>query len=250
VAPREELSSLIPKSFRSWGREFFIMKNNNLSKIKYNVVIFDCDSTLTKIEGIDELARFKRKKSEVAVLTKKAMEGKIDFEDILERRLNLVRPSKKDLERLGSLYIKNEVKNAKKVIRALKKLGVKVYIVTGGYKMAIEIFARYLGIKKENVFAIDLEFNEKGDYLGYNHKNLLIKNDGKRKMIRKLAQGKRAIFVGDGATDLAAKNEVNLFVGFGGVAKRQIVRKQSDIFIEEKSLLPILNLVLDHQINN
>jgi phosphoserine phosphatase len=51
-----------------------------------NLVIFDCDSTLSTIEGIDELARLSDSENEVAVriaaLTKRAMEGDIPLEAV------------------------------------------------------------------------------------------------------------------------------------------------------------------------
>ena len=37
----------------------------------FDLIFFDCDSTLSAIEGIDELARFKGKEWRVGVLTEK-----------------------------------------------------------------------------------------------------------------------------------------------------------------------------------
>ena len=45
-----------------------------------NHVIFDCDSTLSTIEGIDELARMTGHEYDVAQLTKRAMEGDVPLE--------------------------------------------------------------------------------------------------------------------------------------------------------------------------
>ena len=44
---------------------------------KYDKIIFDCDSTLVSLEGLDELAELKGKKSEVAELTRLSMEGNV-----------------------------------------------------------------------------------------------------------------------------------------------------------------------------
>jgi len=41
----------------------------------FDLIFFDCDSTLSAIEGIDELAKFKGKEQRVGVLTQKAMDG-------------------------------------------------------------------------------------------------------------------------------------------------------------------------------
>ena len=42
---------------------------------KFRAVCFDCDSTLSRLEGIDELASRYGRKDEVALLTEAAMNG-------------------------------------------------------------------------------------------------------------------------------------------------------------------------------
>ena len=209
----------------------------------YNIVIFDCDSTLTKIEGIDELARMKGKEKEVSELTAAAMEGKAKFRQTLKKRLEIVRPCKKDLTRLANLYIKNEVRGAKETIAKLRETGSEVYVVSGAYSEALLPFTKYLGLLKKNVFAINLRFLKNGNYLSPDWKNPLTRNKGKQHIIQKLAKQGKTVLIGDGATDLEAKNAVNLFIGFGGVVKRQVVKENADVFIETPNLLPILKIV-------
>ena len=48
--------------------------------------------------------------------------------------------------------------------------------------------------------------------------------------------------IGDGASDLATRPVVDLFVGFGGVVKREKVVNGADIFVSVNSLAPILPL--------
>ena len=48
----------------------------------YRHVIFDCDSTLTGIEGIDELASHPDTRQRVADLTRSAMDGKVNLETV------------------------------------------------------------------------------------------------------------------------------------------------------------------------
>ncbi|MFQ6049828.1 MAG: HAD-IB family phosphatase [Candidatus Paceibacterales bacterium] len=208
----------------------------------YDIVVFDCDSTLAEIEGIDLLAKRLGREKEVATLTNQAMNGKINFEDVFPARLNLIKPKRKDLEWLGRQYIKHQVKDAKRVIRKLQNLGKKVYIVTAAYETPVKKFATYLGIPAENVFTVELKFGRDEEYLGYNTKNPLIKNKGKRKVLQELAKFGSLLFVGDGATDLEAKDVVDTFVGFGGAVCRPVVREKADIFINLKTLIPIVAL--------
>ena len=48
-----------------------------MSSRGYDFIFFDCDSTLSTIEGIDELARMKGKFDEVKSMTDAAMEGEV-----------------------------------------------------------------------------------------------------------------------------------------------------------------------------
>ena len=47
-----------------------------------------------------------------------------------------------------------------------------------------------------------------------------------------------------GVTDLEARDAVKLFVGFGGVVKRDRVAAEADVYISANSLAPIVPLVL------
>ena len=47
--------------------------------MSFDLIFFDCDSTLSAIEGVDELARLKGKEWRVSLLTQKAMDGDLDL---------------------------------------------------------------------------------------------------------------------------------------------------------------------------
>lgn len=214
----------------------------DILKKGFNNVVFDCDSTLSAIEGIDFLAKRRGKEKEVEVLTKQAMDGRIKFESVFSRRLDLIKPRKQDLDWLAGEYIRHCLGGAPEIIETLQGLGKNVFVITGGYEQAVKKFTDFLGVPRENVFAVEMEFTEKGDYLSFNKKNLLTRNGGKTEVLKKISATGRTVFVGDAATDLEAKPIVDLFVGFGGVVQREIVRKKSDIYINFKSLMPIVGL--------
>ncbi len=52
------------------------------------------------------------------------------------------------------------------------------------------------------------------------------------------------MMVGDGSTDLVTKSVVKLFVGFGGVERRQAVADGAEVFVDSKSLAGLLPIVL------
>ena len=69
---------------------------------------------------------------------------------------------------------------------------------------------------------------------------------GKNKVIRDIRRAfpGRAMLVGDGGSDLEAADDVDLFVGFGGVAFRDRVSAQSPVYIRVPTLTPVLPLAL------
>ena len=55
-------------------------------------IFFDCDSTLSTIEGIDELARLKGVEARIVELTNAAMDGKIPLQEVYAERLEACWP--------------------------------------------------------------------------------------------------------------------------------------------------------------
>lgn len=95
-------------------------------------IFFDCDSTLTTVEGIDILAEKVGKRRRVEILTQAAMDGAIDLEDIYKKRLTTLKPTRQQVLDLRHDYKRNMVEDAARVVAALQALGHKVYIISGG----------------------------------------------------------------------------------------------------------------------
>lgn len=208
------------------------------------IVFFDVDSTLSAIEGIDELAAGN---VEIAKLTEAAMNGEVSMNEVYGRRLEIIRPSRTDIESLARLYIERMIPDAPEVIASLQKAGVEILIVSAGIRQAILPLAEHLGVPARAVNAVELVFDEAGNYVDFDRRSPMTRNGGKETVvmnIRSRTKGK-AMFVGDGITDLEAKPAVDLFVGFGGVRARERVRAEADVFIDEPRLKPILRYVTD-----
>ncbi|OGG05636.1 hypothetical protein A3D05_02945 [Candidatus Gottesmanbacteria bacterium RIFCSPHIGHO2_02_FULL_40_24] len=201
--------------------------------LEFDSIIFDCDSTLSSIEGIDELAEFYKLKKEISLLTKNAMEGISKFEEVFHKRLALLKPSRNNMEKLGDLYVQNLAEDAREVIEALQYLNKKVYIVSGSYTPAVIKLSNELKIPSKNVFANDIIFDDKGYFLRH-IEGPLKRNHGKLQIVRRIP-GKK-IMIGDGITDLEAKNLVDLFVGFGGFKVRSVVEAESDVYLYNSGL--------------
>jgi phosphoserine phosphatase len=234
-----------------------------------STIIFDCDSTLVSIEGIDELARNKGVEAQIIPLTEKAMNGEIDPEDVFKKRLEIIKPTKKELLELGNLYITHLLPGTKEIIRMLKNQGINIYIVSGGYDLPLHILADYLDIPRRNVYANKLLFTKDGEYKAIDKSIPLWKKGGKKEVINSICHsGKqrlhqnqtldkkdrrfplgddkgengKTILVGNGVTDAQAKRAVDIFIGFGGVKKRDAVKKEAHIYLETPTLAPLLHI--------
>jgi phosphoserine phosphatase len=207
---------------------------------RYADVFFDCDSTLSTLEGIDELARGRR---DVAELTRAAMEGRVPLQDVYRRRLELVQPTHASVERLGRSYCHTQVTDAGPVLAALQAVGKRVHVISGGLAPAVRKLAAALHVPEERVHAVEISFDRAGDYEAYDAHSPLSKSGGKREYLQRLraAGGLGACaLVGDGVTDLEAAAAVDLFIGFGGVERRTEVERNAAVYVSSASLAPVL----------
>jgi phosphoserine phosphatase len=207
----------------------------------FEVVLFDCDSTLCAIEGIDELAARAGKLEEIAQLTRDAMEGRARLEDVYRRRLEIVRPDRAAIAWLGRRYAASLVAGAPEVVSTLTRLGKAVHIASGGIRQAVLPVGKILGVLPERVHAVELSFDKRGGYRGFDRASPLWRADGKAALCRRIVPpDQAAALVGDGATDLAARAAGVFVVGFGGVGRREAVVQGADAYVEGPSLLGVL----------
>jgi phosphoserine phosphatase len=205
--------------------------------MKFGLVFFDVDSTLVTIEGIDVLARGN---PDVTKLTDAAMNGEVPLDQVYAARLNMIKPTRADIEALAQQYLESVTPGAKETIGALRKNGISVHLVTAGIAQAIAPLAAHLGVR--NVHAVSLKFDDAGNYAGFDQRSFLTRSGGKELVVRDVRARShgRAAFVGDGASDLEAKPAVDLFVGFGGVVVRDRVKENADVFVDDADLRAVL----------
>lgn len=198
------------------------------------LICFDCDSTLSSIEGIDELARVRGPEifAEVEAMTNDAMNGKLRVEEVFGRRLEIIEPRREDALTVGRRYIETIEPTARSTVATLVERGWTPIIVSGGFRPAIRPLADVLGIAR--VEAVDLWFDEAGHYRGYDEAFPTTRSGGKPEVMQQLKQElkpERIVMVGDGVSDLETKAGVDLFVGFGRYVVREKVQASAGIFI-------------------
>ena len=207
------------------------------------LIVFDCDSTLSAIEGIDELGRARGPEvfARVEAMTNDAMNGKIPVEAVFGERLRIIRPRAADVAAVGRQYIETIEPTAVATLDTLRASGWTPVIVSGGFRNAIRPLADHLGI--DRVEAVDLYFDSKGDYTGYDERYPTTRSGGKPEVIRILKEGlkpERVVMVGDGVSDLETKPVVDLFIGFGRYMAREKVRQQAPAFALSLAEIPAL----------
>lgn len=208
------------------------------------LICFDCDATLSGIEGVDELARLRGPAvlAEIEAMTTAAMDGRIPLEQVFGRRLEIIRPGRAEAEAVGRLYLERIEPTARATVAALKAAGWTPVIVSAGYTQAIAPLAEHLGIGR--IEAVRLDFDAAGNFAGYDAAHPATRRGGKPEIVRALRrelQPARTVAVGDGVSDLETKPVVDLFVGFGRYAERPKVREGAHHFIRQLSeLLPLL----------
>jgi phosphoserine phosphatase len=206
---------------------------------KFSIVCFDVDSTLVTIEGIDILGAGN---PEIARITEATMNGEIPIHEAYRVRLETLKPSRERIEALGAQYTRSLVDGAEETITTLQNARVEVHLVTAGISQAIAPLARRLHIAPDRVHAVDVRFDQQGNYAGFDDKTPLTRNGGKATVVRDIRAKTpgAAAMVGDGVSDLETGPAVDLFIGYGGVAVRSKVKESAGVYVTARDLRSVL----------
>lgn len=200
-------------------------------------VCFDVDSTVVTSEGIDDLAAYLGCGDKVAALTAQAMGGSMPFHEALALRLSAMKPSQ---QQVTSMLAEEPLKltdGVADLIAVLHSRGQHVYFVSGGFRQFIEPIAAQVNVAKTDIYANTLLFNADGSFKGHLDSEPTSRAGGKAKVVAdlKAQRGyKTVVMIGDGATDMEARDiegGADAFIGFGGIAVREKVKAGADWFV-------------------
>jgi phosphoserine phosphatase len=167
------------------------------------------------------------------------MAGEVPLESVYAARLAAVRPGPEDLAALAEAYADWVVEDAREVVAALSAAGIEPWVVSGGLLAAVLPFAAALGFEPVRVVAVPIRWSD-ADPWAAAAAHPLAATSGKRAVVAGLAPGAQVALVGDGASDVAARDAVDLLIGFGGVVRHARMREAADAWIDAPSHAPVV----------
>ena len=179
------------------------------------LLVADMDSTIIGQECIDELADFAGLKREVAEITERAMQGKLDFKAALRERVALLSGLEEDA--IARCLAERVVPNpgAATLVRTMRVGGASALLISGGFLSFAEPIGRLIGF--DRVRANRLLFD--GSQLSGRVDDPIVDAQAKRDSLVEtreelgLAQSD-VIAIGDGANDRLMVQEAGLGVAF------------------------------------
>ncbi len=216
------------------------LQREGLFRRSKRLVVMDMDSTLIRIEVIDELARAHGVAERVAAITERAMQGEMDYDESLRQRLGLLEGLDVSvLRKLASELPLTE--GAEKLIATLKRLGYRTAVISGGFSIAAEALKARLGID----YAYSNTLEVAGGKLTGRVIGPIVNGKRKAELLEVIAQAEgvlldQVIAVGDGANDVPMLEKAGLGIAFR--AKKSL-RERADTSLSATGLDAILYLL-------
>jgi phosphoserine phosphatase len=216
------------------------LQKESLLRRSKRLVVMDMDSTLIRIEVIDELARAYGVYEQVSEITRRAMHGELDFDQSLRARVGL-------LAGLDASVLHGIARNlplmdgAETLLRVLKRLGYRTAVISGGFSVAAEALQKRLGI--DFAWSNTLEIVDgrlTGKVLG-----AIVNAQRKAELLEEFAQREgvpldQVIAIGDGANDLLMLQKAGHGIAFHAKPK---LREAAHTAISASGLDAILYLL-------
>jgi phosphoserine phosphatase len=216
------------------------LQRESLLRRSKRLIVMDMDSTLIRIEVIDELARAHGVGAQVAEITRRAMAGEMDYDQSLRERVALLRG-------LGAqvLYDLAEklplTEGAETLLRVLQRLGYRTAVISGGFSVAAEALQKRLGID----FAWSNTLEIVNGVLTGRVVGPIVNAQRKAELMEQLARREnvpldQVIAIGDGANDLLMLQKAGHGIAFHAKPK---LREAAHTSISAMGLDAILYLL-------
>lgn len=217
------------------------VQRENLYRRSKRLVVFDMDSTLIAQEVIDEVARAVGCYDEVAGLTARAMRGELDFHQAFAARVALLRGARFD-EVVAKVAPTLELTpGALELVRALKRLGYKLAVISGGFSAFVDPIKEQLGLD----YAFSNELDVEGGLLTGRVRGAVVDRQRKADLMAEVAAAEgirldQVMAVGDGANDITMLERAGLGVAFNA---KKTVQDAAQVAVNQTSMASLLYLL-------
>ena len=205
------------------------------------LVVFDLDNVIIDGEGIDEIGKLINIEDQIAAITEQAMQGEIDFETSIKKRVGLLKGvATEDIKTLA-----NEMplmKGAEETVSTLKENGFDVAIISGSFDIIADTIKGKLDV--DNIFTNSL-VEEDGILTGEVTGPLV--SGSKLDVLSKLIEEKgytldECVAVGDGANDISMIESAKYGIAFNA---KPALKENADIIVETRDLTDVLNVIIN-----
>lgn len=178
------------------------------------LVAMDMDSTLIRIEVIDELANAAGVGEKVAEITRRAMAGELDFEQSLRARVALLAGLEtRVLHELSDNLPLTD--GAETLVRAARRLGLKTAVISGGFDIGAQALQKRLGLD----YAFSNTLEERDGRLTGKLLGAIVDARRKADLLEQIARSEgialdQTVAIGDGANDREMLQRAGLGVAF------------------------------------
>ncbi|KAL2161208.1 hypothetical protein VTH06DRAFT_8428 [Thermothelomyces fergusii] len=235
---------LIYRFEREWNVDV-ALRADTLWRRYPRLVVFDMDSTLITQEVIDLLAATIKDPPDLAArvadITHRAMLGELEFDSAFRERVKLLAglPGTIFEDLRPVLEVTNGVRP---LLRALKRLGVKTAVLSGGFLPLTSWLAGELGI--DYAHANEVVIDEATGRLTGEVKGRIVGKERKRELLIEIAEKEgialeQVVAVGDGANDLLMMDAAGLGVAWNAKPR---VQMEASARINSDSMLDLLHL--------
>ena len=204
------------------------------------LAIFDVEGVLLDAEFLPILAEKINKQDEIWAITRQGIEGKINWEEGLKRRIELLR----GIDYQTCKEVSDSLKvmtGAKEACNALKAAGWKIMAVSGGFTIMTDRLKEELGL--DHVYSNELLFKD-GKLDGV---TIEVDSDKSKSALIKIKEWnekkENIVVVVDGANDIKLFNICGLGVAFRA---QDMVKELATVTLEEKDLSKLIGLINKH----
>lgn len=214
-----------------------IAQPEQVFKKRKKVIVFDMDSTIVDGEVIDEMAKIAGVEKKVKALTEKGMRGEINFVQSLRTRVSFLKGLRvKSLESLAKTF--KLTKGSEELIAALKEMGFKVALISGGFTYFTDVLKDRLGFD----FAFGNELEIKKARLTGRIKGRIIDAQRKAEIMDEICRKEgitrdEVVAVGDGSNDRIMVANAGLGIAFNA---KEILKKVADGAITRNHMKGVL----------